>query len=114
MDPNANVERKNIATLETELFKEDAVALNRFAMYRKLSEMYGTDVAEEYIRQLEDHEIYCHDETGVVGKPYCVSVTLYPFLLSGNTSIGGTSDGGVAAEKERLKRKPKREPDWLF
>ena len=49
MDPNANVERKNIATLETELFKEDAVALNRFAMYRKLSEMYGTDVAEEYI-----------------------------------------------------------------
>lgn len=92
MDPNANVERKNIATLETELFKEDAVALNRFAMYRKLSEMYGTDVAEEYIRQLEDHEIYRHDETGVVGKPYCVSVTLYPFLLSGNTSIGGTSD----------------------
>jgi len=86
------VERKNIATLETELFKEDAVALNRLAMYRKLSELYGVDLAEEYLRQLEEHEIYRHDETAVIGKPYCASVTLYPFLLRGNTSIGGTSD----------------------
>lgn len=86
------MERKNIATLETELFKEDAVALNRLAMYRKLSELYGVDLAEEYLRQLEEHEIYRHDETAIVGKPYCASVTLYPFLLHGNTSIGGTSD----------------------
>ena len=86
------MEKKNIATLETELFKEDAVALNRLAMYRKLSELYGVDLAEEYLRQLEEHEIYRHDETAVVGKPYCASVTLYPFLLHGNTSIGGTSD----------------------
>lgn len=86
------MERKSIATLETELFKEDAVALNRLAMYRKLSELYGVDLAEEYLRQLEEHEIYRHDETAIVGKPYCASVTLYPFLLHGNTSIGGTSD----------------------
>ena len=31
-------------------------------------------------------------ETAVVGKPYCASVTLYPFLFKGNTSIGGTSE----------------------
>ena len=86
------MEKKNIATLETELFKEDAVALNRLAMYRKLSELYGADMAEEYLRQLEEHEIYRYDETAVIGKPYCASVTLYPFLLHGNTSIGGTSD----------------------
>lgn len=86
------MEKKNIATLETELFKEDAVALNRLAMYRKLSELYSVDMAEEYLRQLEEHEIYRHDETAVIGKPYCASVTLYPFLLHGNTSIGGTSD----------------------
>ena len=86
------MEKKSIATLKTELFKEDAVALNRLAMYRKLSELYGIDLAEEYLRQLEEHEIYRHDETAVVGKPYCASVTLYPFLLHGNTSIGGTSD----------------------
>ena len=92
MDANANVTSKNIATLETELYKRDAIAINRLAMYQKLQEMYGTDVAEEYLRQLEEHEIYRHDETAVVGKPYCASVTLYPFLFHGNTTIGGTSD----------------------
>lgn len=55
-------------------------------------ELYGTDLAEEYLRQLEDHEIYRHDETAVIGKPYCASVTLYPFLFQGNTAIGGTSE----------------------
>lgn len=92
MDPNANVDRKSIATLETELFKRDAIAINRLAMHQKLSQMYGIDTAEEYLRQLEEHEIYRHDETGVIGKPYCASVTLYPFLFHGNTTIGGTSE----------------------
>ena len=92
MDANANVESKNIATLETELYKKDGIAINRLTMYRKLCEMYGTDVAEEYLRQLENHEIYRHDETAICGKPYCASVTLYPFLFYGNTTIGGTSE----------------------
>lgn len=83
---------KNIATLETEIYKPDAIRMNRLAMYRKLSEMYGVDTAEEYLRQLEEHEIYRHDETGIIGKPYCASVTLYPFLFHGNTTIGGTSE----------------------
>lgn len=78
--------------METELFKRDAIAINRLAMYQKLSQMYGVDTAEEYLRQLEEHEIYRHDETGVIGKPYCASVTLYPFLFHGNTLIGGTSE----------------------
>lgn len=92
MDANANVESKNIATLETELYKRDAICVNRLAMYAKLKALYGTNLAEEYLRQLEEHEIYRHDETAVVGKPYCASVTLYPFLFKGNTAIGGTSD----------------------
>ena len=86
------MENKNIATLETEIYKRDAIAINRLGMYRKLQEMYGTDTAEEYLRQLEEHEIYRHDETGILGKPYCASVTLYPFLFHGNTCIGGTSE----------------------
>ena len=86
------MEQKNIATLETEIYKRDAIAINRLGMYGKLQEMYGTDTAEEYLRQLEEHEIYRHDETGILGKPYCASVTLYPFLFYGNTCIGGTSE----------------------
>ena len=86
------MESKSIATLETELYKRDAICVNRRAMYAKIKELYGTDLAEEYLRQLEEHEIYRHDETAVVGKPYCASVTLYPFLFKGNTAIGGTSE----------------------
>ena len=60
------MENKNIATLETEIYKRDAIAINRLGMYRKLQELYGTDTAEEYLRQLEEHEIYRHDETGII------------------------------------------------
>ena len=86
------MENKNIATLETEIYKADAVAINRLGMYRKLQEMYGTNAAEEYLRQLEEHELYRHDEVGILGKPYTPSVTLYPFLFYGKTCIGGTSE----------------------
>lgn len=89
-DPNANVECKNIATLSGELHKEDAIGTNRLLMISKLTEMYGVEVAEEYIRQLESHEIYKHDETSIM--PYCVSITMYPFICKGLEPIGGISD----------------------
>lgn len=48
-------------------------------------------MAREYIRQLESHEIYRADETHAL-LPYCVSITMYPFLLNGLSGIGGMSD----------------------
>ena len=55
----------------------------------KIAEIFDQSVADEYIRQIEAHEIYVHDETSL--KPYCVSVTLYPFLLDGLSKLGGES-----------------------
>lgn len=69
-DPNANVEHKNIATLSGELPKEDNIGTNRLLMINKLTEMYGEETAEEYIRQLESHEIYKHDETSIMPYTY--------------------------------------------
>lgn len=89
-DANANVENKNITTMEGELFKGDFIGVNRLAMWQKIKELYDEGLAEEYLRQLEEHEIYRHDETAL--KPYCVSITMYPFLFGGITSIGGLSD----------------------
>lgn len=89
VDSNANVENKNVATLQGELSKKDIIGTNRLLMYNKITEMYGEDLAKEYIRQLESHEIYKHDETSIY--PYCVSVTLYPFLFDGLKNIGGLS-----------------------
>ena len=89
MDANANVTQKNIATLEAELMKDFFVQVNRKQVSTKISELFGADLGQEYIRQIEDHEIYVHDETSL--KPYCVSVTMYPFLRDGLTKLGGES-----------------------
>ena len=89
-DANANVESKNITTLTGELTKEDFIGINRLLMCDMLTRMYDREFAEEYIRQLEAHEIYKHDETSIY--PYCVSITMYPFLFDGMKTLGGKSD----------------------
>ena len=92
VDANSNVSNKNIATMAPEIHKKDNIYANRLMMHDRLTELYGADLADEYLRQLEDHEIYRHDESGMpVGTPYCASITLYPFLFNGLKGIGGTS-----------------------
>ena len=89
VDANANVTSKNIATMEAELNKDINIQVNRALVARKIASLFGEDTATEYIRQIEEHEIYVHDETSL--KPYCVSISMYPFLLDGLTKIGGES-----------------------
>lgn len=89
MDANANVSIKNISTLEAELHKDINIQINRSLVTNKISKLFGNDLANEYIRQIENHEIYVHDETSL--KPYCVSISMYPFLLHGMTTLGGES-----------------------
>lgn len=91
VDSNANVENKNVTTLYGEIFKRDAIGLNRLIMTEHITEMFGKELADEYIRQLDFHEIYRHDETSPV-YPYCISITMYPFLFNGLRTIGGISD----------------------
>ena len=88
-DSNANVSLKNIATLESEINKDINIQINRRLVQTKINELFGKELASEYIRQIEAHEIYVHDETSL--KPYCVSVTMYPLLLDGLTKLGGES-----------------------
>lgn len=89
LDANANVTHKNIATLEAELMKDFFIQVNRAQVQNKIAELFDTQLADEYVRQIEDHEIYVHDETSL--KPYCTSITMYPFLLKGLTELGGES-----------------------
>lgn len=91
VDSNSNVSSKNIATMSPEIHKMDNICANRLWMHDRLTEMYGSELADEYIRQLESHEIYRHDETLPIGTPYCASITLYPFLVHGMTTLCGTS-----------------------
>lgn len=89
LDANANVTQKNIATLEAELMKDHFIQVNRALLSNKISTLFGAELAAEYLRQITEHEIYVHDETSL--KPYCVSVTMYPFLRDGLTKLGGES-----------------------
>lgn len=89
LDANANVSSKNIATLTAEIHKDINIQLNRYLVSQKMDELFGEELANEYIRQLENHEIYCHDESSLC--PYCVSINMYPFLLDGMVPLGGDS-----------------------
>lgn len=90
VDANANVDTKNIGILEAEMYKPDTIQVNRALVQRKLTEMYGEKLAEKYIEDIEEHRIYIHDETSL--RPYCTSITLFPFLLNGTKPLGGTSE----------------------
>jgi len=88
-DANSNVTSKNIATLEAELNKDINIQVNRSLIHSKISELFGEETANNYIRQIKNHEIYVHDETSL--KPYCTSISMYPLLLNGLTDLGGES-----------------------
>lgn len=90
VDANANVDTKNIGILEAEMYKPDTIQVNRALVQRKLTEKYGKKLAEKYIEDIEKHKIYIHDETSL--RPYCASITLFPFLLHGTKPLGGTSE----------------------
>ncbi len=90
-DSNANVSNKNIVTLGQELYKENNIKQNRYILYDKIRKMFSKKLADQYIADLESHILYKHDESGTPGYPYCVAITMYPFLEDGLKGLGGES-----------------------
>ena len=88
-DANANVEKKNIATLIGELPKSNFIRLNRRLLCDKIKDMYGKELSDKYLYLLNNHFIYKNDETSIAN--YCASITMYPWLLDGTRSIGGNA-----------------------
>lgn len=90
-DSNANIDSKNVVTMGNEIHKYKNIRQNRKMIYERLTELYGEKIAESYLSDLLTHRLYKHDETAVPGTPYCVAITMYPFLIDGLTKIGGVS-----------------------
>lgn len=89
-DPNANITLKNVANMEAEVYKPTNRKTQRIMTYDEIEHLYGKELAEQYIQDLESHIIYTHDEASTpVLKNYCEAVTLYP-LLFGSDSLDGT------------------------
>ena len=90
-DANANVSNKNVVTLGNEIHKGDNIQINRHLLFEQIRKMYNKELARQYVFDLESHVLYKHDETANPGTPYCVAVTMYPFLVDGLTTLGGPS-----------------------
>lgn len=93
IDDNSNVASKNIGILNNEIHKSDNIDINRGMVMRKLKELYPDFDAKTYIRDLEHHIIYKHNESSFAGAiaPYCCSISMYPFLNEGIKDLGGLS-----------------------
>lgn len=91
IDDNSNVANKNIAVLNSELYKDKNIEVNRYRVMQKLQELYPDFDSKQYIRDLHNYIIYKNDENSTFGFPYCTAVTMYPFMTGGIKSIGGLS-----------------------
>lgn len=93
VDDNSNVGNKNVAVLNAEIHKSDNIQISRGMVTAKLKELFPDFDSKQYVKDLEHHIIYKHDESSFGGAiaPYCVSISMYPFLLNGIKGLGGLS-----------------------
>lgn len=72
IDDNSNVATHNIAVMNTEIHKEDNKETNVRIWYDKIKELYGKDLAEQFLMDI-DTVLYPHDFSSQIGMPYTYS-----------------------------------------
>lgn len=93
IDDNSNATGKNVSLLNAEIHKGTNISISRAMIEHKLQKLYPNFNSRNYTKDLKNHIIYKHDESSFAGPiaPYCVSISMYPFILNGTKAIGGTS-----------------------
>lgn len=61
-DPNANMNLKNVANMEAEVYKPTNRKTQRIMTYDSIKNLYSEKLAKQYLNDLEGHLIYTHDE----------------------------------------------------
>lgn len=88
-DANANVSIKNVANIDGEVYKSINRQIQRYRMTKQLKKQFP-EVADQYVKDLEHHIIYAHDEASSPAvKNYCEAVSLYPLLVEGTKGMDG-------------------------
>ena len=88
-DANANVAIKNVANIDGESYKSINRQIQRYRMTKQLEKQFP-EVASQYVKDLENHIIYTHDESSSPAvKNYCEAVSLYPLMVEGTKGMDG-------------------------
>ena len=90
IDDNSNITSKNIAVLNTEIHKPDNQVINIKILENKIRELYPDFDYKQLASDLES-VCYLHDSSSQIGMPYCVAISMYPFLNDGLQKLGGLS-----------------------
>ena len=90
IDDNSNVNTHNVAVMNTELHKEDNMEINLSMWENKISELFP-EISHKQLRIDASSILYLHDLSSQVGMPYCVAISMYPFLINGLKDLGGLS-----------------------
>lgn len=89
IDDNANVGTKSIGVLNAEIHKEANQDTNFTIWADKIKELYNIPVKQ--VEKDFNTILYAHDLSSQVLMPYCMSVSMYPFLIEGLKKLGGLS-----------------------
>lgn len=90
IDDNSNVANKNIAILNSEIHKEENMEVNLKMLENKVRELYPDFDYKQLMIDLKSI-CYLHDASSQIGMPYCVAISMYPFLNDGLKKLGGLS-----------------------
>lgn len=90
IDDNSNVSNHNIAVLNSEIHKPENQDVNLKILENKVKELYPDFNYKQMLRDLNTIG-YLHDSSSQIGMPYCVAITMYPFLTNGLKDLGGLS-----------------------
>lgn len=90
IDDNSNVSNHNIAVLNAEIHKENNQRTNYKLLENKIKELYPDFDVKQMMKDFNSI-MYLHDSSSQIGMPYCVAITMYPFLNNGIKDLGGLS-----------------------
>lgn len=90
IDDNSNVGTKGIGVLNAEIHKEDNKSTNMYLWEHWMHKLYpdfNTKIMERDFNTI----LYPHDASSQVMMPYCMAISMYPFLTRGLQDLGGKS-----------------------
>ena len=90
IDDNSNVSNHNVSVMNAEIHKEENQMINIKILERKIQRIYPDFNYKQLTADLKSI-CYLHDSSSMIGVPYCVAITMYPFLNDGLKNIGGLS-----------------------